>query len=134
MIYSTVYNDCYDGLMTFRHNNLCSSSEISFEPISAPKMVSEEVIDTRFSYFLLSFYLSLSMATISSGLSIQIKKKKMKAKFNRKAYAKSIQESANIAEKGANNLHVSSFERADYSFHIKETAGKVLECSEAWYK
>ena len=74
------------------------------------------------------------MATISSGLSIQIKKKKMKAKFNREAYAKNIQESVNIAEKGANNLHISSFERADYSFHIKETAGKVLECSEAWYK
>ena len=65
---------------------------------------------------------------------LAMKKKKMKAKFNGEAYAKSIQESANIAEKGANNLHVSSFERADYSFHIKETAGKVLECSEAWYK
>ena len=58
----------------------------------------------------------------------------MKAKFNREAYAKSIQESENIAEKGANNLHVSPFERADYSFQIQETAGKVLECTEASYQ
>lgn len=132
MICSTVYNDCYDGLSAFRHNNPCSSSNISFEPISATKKVSEEVIDTRFTHFLLSFYLSSSMATISSGLSI--KKKRMKAKFNREAYAKSIQESANIAEEGASDLYLNTFERADYSFHIKETAGKVLDCSKSWYK
>lgn len=58
----------------------------------------------------------------------------MKAKFNRKAYAHSIQESANMAEDGADNSKINTFGRSDYSYHIKETAGKVLDCSEAWYK
>lgn len=58
----------------------------------------------------------------------------MKAKFNREAYAKSIQVSEDENKQGADNLQIHKFQEADYSFHIKETAGKVLSCSEVWHK
>lgn len=74
------------------------------------------------------------MATISSGLSISLKKRKMKARFNREAYAKSIQDSEDRNKQEAGSLQIHRFQVADYSFHIKETSGKVLGCNEEWYK
>ena len=134
MICSPIYSNRYDGLIAIRQSELCSSSNLSLEPTATPMYSLEEETVTRFSHFLLSFCLSLSMATISSGLSVQLKKKKMKAKFNREAYAHSIQESANMAEERTDHLQINTFEQADYSYHIKETAGKVVDCSEAWFK
>lgn len=58
----------------------------------------------------------------------------MKAKFNREAYAKSIQDSEGENEQEAGSLQIHRFQVTDDSFHIKETSGKVLGCNEEWYK
>jgi len=134
MIYSTTYNPIYDGIRAYRHNDSCLSSGLSFEPESAPTFVFEDAQIALMNRFRFTFSLLLSMATISSGLSISLKKRKMKAKFNREAYAKSIQVSEGENKQGADSLQTHKFQVADYSFHIKETSGKVLSCSEVWYK
>lgn len=134
MIYSTTYNTNYDGIRAYRHNDSCLSSGLSFELESAPTFDIEDAQKALKNHFRFTFSLLLSMATISSGLSISLKKRKMKARFNREAYAKSIQDSEDRNKQETGSLQIHRFQVADYSFHIKETSGKVLSCSEDWYK
>jgi len=134
MTYLTSYIPQIDGILAYRQNRPCVSSGLSIRPNTAPAFDFEDTPKAIINHLCFTFSLLSSMATISSGLTISHKRKKVKAKFNRDAYAKGIQESANLADNGAVNLQITTFKRADYSFHIKETAGKILECSKPWYK
>lgn len=134
MVRLTAYSSDVGGLMAHRLNDSYHSfsTGLSFNTNSAP-IVESEVSYTLFHNLVLAFSLALSMASISSGLSISIRKKKMKAKFNRQAYASSIQ-TADNKEHIKQSIESYSFKDADYSYHIKDSVGKVLPCSEAWFK
>lgn len=131
------YAHNYDGLMAHRLMDPCYSSNLSFDRTEYLEVKDDNNLQDLLCRFIMAFSLKESMASISTGLSVGLKKKKrvMKAKFNRTAYAKSINESIE-SHTQANTTPTSthSFNASDYSFHIKETSGRVLTCSELWYK
>ena len=135
MLYVRTYPNSTEGLLAYQYGESYPlfSTGLSLRPYSAPP-VERENDYARLSSLILAFSLSLSMASISSGLSISLRKKKMKAKFNRQAYAESIQAPSMIEEQQTSPKDSYSFKNTDYSFHIQDTSGRVLSCSEAWFK
>ena len=135
MIYARTYPNSTEGLLAYQYDESYPSfsTGLSLHPYSAPP-VERENNYAKLSSLILAFSLSLSMASISSGLTISLRKKKMKAKFNRQAYAESIQAHSMVEEQPKSPKDIYSFKKADYSFHIQDTSGRVLSCSEAWFK
>ena len=137
MIFTQTYPNCSEGLLALQFNEVFPSfsTGLSVRPCSTPTVEKKSDISTV-SSFVFAFSLALSMASISSGLSISFRKRRMKAKFNREAYARSIQvsvpETTNLELARPHDIY--SFEIPDYYFHIRETSGKVLPCSEAWFE
>jgi hypothetical protein len=133
MIYTPAYINRFDGLMAHHYTGSSLSSNLSIKPETASSLAEDISLLPRISRFTFSLYMSLT--SVSTGLSFSLRKMKITAKFNKEAYAESIKESLDMPEQGETPLSQPlSIKLADYSFHIKETSGKVLSCSETWYK
>lgn len=132
MILNTTYSKHFDGLMSYRFMELTSSSHFSFtNKMSSPTMECDSS-PSRI-HLISAFSLNLSMSSLSSNLSIIKRKRRMKAKFDRESYANRIQEVSSKHETNIVHELPNSLDASDYSFHIKETAGKVLDCSLDWF-
>lgn len=119
--------------MAYNFDDSVVSTELSSNP-SSDKGLRIECGKAPRSLFVFSFELSTFLASLSTALHLTTRRKKMRAKFDRNAYARSIEDADKASSKDTIRFSDDSLRIEDYRQHIKETSGKVLPCSEGWYK
>ncbi len=134
MAYNTAYTVPFNGFLAQNFNEAGSLSGFIFNSDSASVKTKEQNLLSIITDFVFSYSLRMSMASISSGLSTSVHKKRMKARFNREAYEMGLKKSLEDKDQGVITPLNYQISLEDYSFHIKETSGKVLTCCEVWYK